>query len=81
MHLECMAQLVAYAQGRDVLQGNPAVVEALEAVAKSGLTATCREMARNVLVALCDRQPESRADENDGDQHVMLSYQWNGERM
>ena len=79
MHTECFAQLAAHDQGREALLAEPAVCAALEAVAHSGLSDACREMASSTLVALSDRQPEPVSEDgsDNGQKHVMLSYQWN----
>jgi len=83
-HVECLAQLAAYERGRAALLAEPAVTEALSAVAGSGgLSDGCREMARSTLVALSDRQhattelslsnKQLHVDAEGGRKHVMLS--------
>ena len=74
MHCECLAQLAVFEPAREPLRQDPSVVPALEAVAEGGLSAEARQYAQAALLALSDK--ELRADV-DGQQHIMLSYQWN----
>ena len=84
MHAECFAQLVAFEPAHAVLQGNPAVVAALETAAQTGLTPEAREMAQTALSALSQkfgvhvRRPTSEEDQPT-QKHVMLSYQWSSQ--
>eukprot|EP01045_Picozoa_sp_COSAG04_P014757 COSAG04_NODE_1122_length_8160_cov_5.349088_2_plen_183_part_00 len=84
MHAECFAQLAAFEPAHAVLQGNPAVVAALETVAQTGLAQEAREMAQTALSALSQkfgvhvRRPTSEEDQPT-QKHVMLSYQWSSQ--
>jgi len=73
-HTECLAQLAVFEPAREPLRQDPSVIPALEAVAEGGLSAEARQYAQAALLALSDK--ELRADV-DGQQHIMLSYQWN----
>ena len=71
---ECFAQLAVYAPGCEALRRDPAVTKSLEAVAEAGLTPQSREFAQTALMSLSDKELQLSAE---GQQHVMLSYQWN----
>jgi len=70
---ECFAQLAVYPPGREALRRDPAVTKALEAVAETGLTPQAREFAQTALMTLSDKELQLCSE---GQQHVMLSYQW-----
>ena len=75
MHLECFAQLAVFPPGREALQADASVIQALQAVVDGALSDEGREFAQSALAALRDDQgmhPTSHS----GPKHVMLSYQW-----
>ncbi len=77
LHSECFAQLAAHAESREVLLGNPAVSEALQAVVENGIGEEARNLASAALGALGDRHADWCSDgSGEGQRHVMLSYQW-----
>ena len=78
MHAECFAQIAMYDPGRSVLLENPAVSEALEAVTERGMSEQARTFAQTALVAMKGEELRMRME---GDTHVMLSYQWNSQKI
>ena len=73
MHAECINQLALFGPGREALLADASVAAALEAVAKSGLCEQSREFAAAALLALSDKE---LVMDTEGENHVMLSYQW-----
>ena len=73
-HAECLAQLAVFEPAREALRQDPLVIPALEAVAEAGLSAEARQYAQAALLALNDKELHVHVD---GQQHIMLSYQWN----
>ena len=71
-HAECLAQLVLFPPGRDALLQNPAVSEALVAVAQQGMSEQARDHAKAALMALSGDELRMRTE---GQKHLMLSYQ------
>ena len=71
-HVECLAQLALFPPGRDALLQNPAVSEALVAVAQQGMSEQARDYAQAALMALSGDELQIRTE---GQKHVMLSYQ------
>ena len=71
-HVECLAQLVLFPPGRDALLQNPAVSEALVAVAQQGMSEQARDHAKAALMALSGDELQMRTE---GQKHLMLSYQ------
>ena len=72
-HAECFAQLAAFAPGREKLLQDPTVIPALQQVSDGGMSAEARRFADATLMALSDKKPEVLEN---GELHVMLSYQW-----
>ena len=72
-HAECLAQLAVFEPAREPLRKDPSVIPALEAVAEGGLSAEARQYAQAALLALSDKELHVHVD---GQQHIMLSYQW-----
>ena len=72
-HAECLAQLAVFQPAHEALRQDPSVVKALEAVAEAGLCAEARQFAQAALLALSDKELHVHVD---GQQHIMLSYQW-----
>ena len=69
-HAECLAQIAVFQpHGRDVLRQDPSVRDALEAVAKAGLTEEAQQHAQSALLALSDTE----LVQTEGQKHVMLS--------
>jgi hypothetical protein len=75
-HAECLAQLAVYEPAREPLRQDPSVGPALEAVAEGGLSAEARQYAQAALLALSDKELHADVE---GQQHIMLSYQWNNQ--
>ena len=71
-HVECLAQLALFPPGRDALLQNPAVSEALVAVAQQGMSEQARDYAQAALMALSGDELQMRTE---GQKHLMLSYQ------
>ena len=71
-HVECLAQLALFPPGRDALLQNPAVSEALVAVAEQGMSEQARDYAQAALMALSGDELKMRTE---GQKHLMLSYQ------
>jgi hypothetical protein len=71
-HVECLAQLALFPPGRDALLQNPAVSEALVAVAQQGMSEQARDYAKAALMALSGDELQMRTE---GQKHLMLSYQ------
>ena len=71
-HAECLAQLALFPPGRDALLQNPAVSEALVAVAEQGMSEQARDYAKAALMALSGDELKMRTE---GQKHLMLSYQ------
>jgi hypothetical protein len=72
-HAECLAQIAVFKpDGRHALRQDPSVREALEVVAKSGLTGEAQQHAQSALLALSDTELVS----TDGQKHVMLSCEY-----
>ena len=71
-HVECLAQLALFPPGRDALLQNPAVSEALVAVAQQGMSEQARDHAKAALMALSGDELQMRTE---GQKHLMLSYQ------
>jgi hypothetical protein len=75
---EAIAQLAMYAPGREALLHDPTVAAALQQLAAEGWTEEARMNAESALLAMSDRQPETGHEHRDeGQQHIMMSYQWN----
>ena len=70
MHAECFVQLALFLPGRDAMQSDPSVAEALQTVATDGLCAESRDFAKAALMAMSDEELHMRTD---GQKHVMLS--------
>ena len=67
-----------YAPGREALLQDPTVAEALQQLAAEAWTEEARMNAESALLAMSDRQPETDHEHRDeGQQHIMMSYQWN----
>jgi hypothetical protein len=74
-HAECLAQIAVFQpHGRDVLRQDPSVRDALEAVAKAGLTEEAQQHAQSALLALSDTE----LVQTEGQKHVMLSCEYGG---
>jgi hypothetical protein len=73
---EAIAQLAMFPSGREALLHDPTVAEALQQVAAEGWTAEARSSAKSALLAMSDRQPDDWYPREEGQQHVMASYQW-----
>ncbi len=74
---EAIAQLAMFPPGREALQRDPVVAEALQQVAAEGWTQEARQFAKTALLAMSDRQPEAiQVHQNHDHKHIMLSYQW-----
>ena len=75
-HAECLAQLALLPLGADALRQDSSVREALEAVAKTGLSEYSREFARAALLSLKDDDDSSDGSDDEIEpDHIMLSYQ------
>ena len=72
-HAECLAQLAVFEPAHEALRQDPLVIKSLEAVAEIGLSADARQYAQAALLALSDKELHVHVD---GQQHIMLSYQW-----
>ena len=72
-HAECLAQLAVFEAAREPLRHDPSVIPALQVVAEAGLSAEARQYAQAALLALSDKEMHVHVD---GQQHIMLSYQW-----
>lgn len=75
-HAECLAQLAVFEPAREALRQDPSVTKALEAVAEAALSAEARQYAQAALLALSDKEMHVHVE---GQQHIMLSYQWNNQ--
>eukprot|EP01043_Picozoa_sp_COSAG02_P069996 COSAG02_NODE_12222_length_1577_cov_1.075051_3_plen_102_part_00 len=72
-HAECLAQIAVFEpDGKDALRQDPSVREALEAVAKAGLTEEAQQHAQSALLALGD----TALVKTEGQKHVMLSCKY-----
>lgn len=77
---EAIAQLAMFPRGREALLCDATVAEALQQVAVEGWTEEARLSATSALLAMSDsdKSPEVGRAQHDQDQkHIMLSYQWN----
>ena len=72
------AQLALFPPGRAAMLEHPAVTGALEALRERGMSEEARNFASAALMALRDDELQGRAE---GDKHVMLSYQWDAQRV
>jgi hypothetical protein len=81
MHAECLVQLVGYPPGKEALLQHGAVVPTIESLAEGsgGLSEEARECARGVLLGL--QGSGSGSGLEPACQHVMLSYQWDVQRI
>ena len=69
---ETVYQLVLFPAGRDKIQQQAAVMNALEQVAACGMTPKAKEYAEGALLALSNKELRTSGD---GPKHIMLSYQ------
>jgi hypothetical protein len=75
-HAECCAQLAQFPTGKEALQQDSSVMEALQAVVDKGLSEHSREFGRAALLSL--KSEEGISDGSDDEiepEHIMLSYQ------
>jgi len=73
---ECFMQLALFPPGRDMLQQDASVLDALRMLVDKALTEEARQYAEGALMAL---DPEAAAHHHEVDMdalHVMMSYQW-----
>jgi hypothetical protein len=92
-HISCLQQLALYGPGRDALRARQDVMDALVSVAADGWSRAAMIAAHGAVKALSDVVPrpldggnqsllgEEGSDSGGGHGHVMLSYQWDHQRM
>ena len=77
---DCFLQLAVFEPGRELLQSDPAAMDALRALADGkALTEEGKLSAHNTIVAIegVTREPEPEMEgAEETDLHIMLSYQW-----
>jgi hypothetical protein len=73
---ECLMQLALFDPGRDILQKDESVLDALRTLIDHGMTDEAKQYAKGALMALLPpEEPHPvRPDQVQG--HVMVSYQW-----
>lgn len=69
-HAEVLAQLAVTSEGAEALQRDPAVRDALRAVAEAGLSEAARQHAESALLALSGKELHVVTQ---GQKHIMLS--------
>ncbi len=77
---ECLAQIALFDRGRELLQQDGSLVQALHVVQDHGLTREAQESAGRALVALRGMEDLAASHGDIVAEHVMLSYQWYAER-
>jgi hypothetical protein len=79
---ETIAQLAMFPPGREALLQDLTVAEALHQVAAAGWTDEAKLYAESALLAMSDRQPDAdHHGQNHAQKHIMLSYQWDFQKM
>ena len=84
---DCLLQLAVFEpHGRQLLESNHAVIEALHALADGkAFTEAAQISANGALMALEGRvrepEPAREGDEAEADLHLMMSYQWDHQRV
>jgi hypothetical protein len=86
-YAECIQQISLVPAGCEALRANPAVVEALDALAEHGWTDQARQSASATLFELCPERINTMHSEQIGGRdgpgakhgHVMISYQWDAQ--
>ena len=77
---DCFLQLAVFERGRELLQSDPAAMDALRALADGkAMTEEGKLSAHNALVAIegVTREPEPEMEgTEEADPHIMASYQW-----
>jgi hypothetical protein len=71
---ECVAQLALFDRGRELLQQDSSIEEALEVVRERGLSPEAKESAHGALVALRGMKDLAASHEDIVAEHIMLSY-------
>eukprot|EP01046_Picozoa_sp_COSAG06_P004351 COSAG06_NODE_181_length_20926_cov_7.590051_14_plen_160_part_00 len=82
---ECFLQLALYEPGKKLLEGNPAVLDALRAMCKTAFTEEAQLSAEGALLALEGRQREPEPElaggaDADISLHVMISCAFSSAR-
>ena len=83
---ECFLQLALYEPGKKLLEGNPAVLDALRAMCKTAFTEEAQLSAEGALLALEGRQREPEPElaggaDADISLHVMISCAFSPARL
>jgi hypothetical protein len=78
--IECLLQIAVFKPGRELLQSDPTVMDALAAMAAGkAITEEGKLSAHNALVAIEGVMREPEPDTEGAlisDKHIMVSYQW-----